>query len=143
MKKTIVIIIGLIFVVVTERASIESLFAQQQSNFLFPSANPPALSPWLEMERNRSSVLDSYNQYVKPRLEIERLLSTQQMSINRQQNAQQTMQKELASRRRGNITGNGASTDIQYLSRAIQTGKNATFRNYLHFYPDKGLSARK
>ncbi|MDR1491957.1 MAG: hypothetical protein LBT05_04460 [Planctomycetaceae bacterium] len=131
MKKTIAIIIASIFAATTE-----SLFAQQ-SNFWFPDSNPPALSPWLELQRNRSSSLDNYNQYVKPRLEIERMLSTQQMSLNRQQNNQKLMQNELVRRRRGNTAGVGSATEIQYLGEAAQTGKNATFRNYLHFYPNK------
>ncbi|MDR1385924.1 MAG: hypothetical protein LBJ67_19035 [Planctomycetaceae bacterium] len=141
MKKSAVIIIATLFAVMIEIVSTtESLFAQQ-SSFLFPNANPPALSPWLEIQRSRSSVLDSYNQYVKPRLEIERMLSTQQMSINRQQNNQQRIQKELSRRKRGNITG-GAATELQYLSEATPTGKNAMYRNYLHFYPDKDAPSR-
>jgi len=96
----------------------------------FPSSNPSALSPWLELERASSTSLDSYNQYVRPRLEIEREIQLQQQQLNFQQEKQGAIQRQVTE-----IQG------IQMKSGATRTGKNATFHNFMHFYP--GLKSNR
>jgi len=102
-------------------------FGTSRSNW-FPQGNPSALSPWLEMERASTSELDTYNQYVRPRLEMERYLMARQREMNMQRDQQQTLQNEVTRMQIQNY---------QFYGEASPTGKGATFRNYLHFYPRK------
>ena len=99
-------------------------FGQSARSNWFPSSNPPALSPWLELERASTSQLDSFNQYVRPRLELEREIQAHQQQLNFQQETQGAIQRQMTE-----IQG------IQMKSGATRTGKKASFQNYMHFYP--------
>ena len=96
----------------------------------FPQNNPSAISPWLEMQRASSSELDSYNQYVKPRVELERQMMAQRREMDRQMDRQKTMQKEITQVR----DFRQLKQDNQMPSFASPTGKGAVYGNYLHFY---------
>ena len=100
----------------------------------FPQNNPSTLSPWLEMQRVSTSELDSYNQYVKPRLEMERLIMAQQREMNRQQDIQKTMQREISQTR---SFRQSPPMNAPMPTQATPTGKGATYGNYLHYYPQK------
>ena len=97
----------------------------------FPRNNPSAVSPWLEMQRVSSSELDTYNQFVKPRVEMERLMMAQRREMDRQMDHQKTMQKDIAQVRSFQMQ----KQDYQMQSFATPTGKGAVYGNYLHFYP--------
>ena len=101
----------------------------------FPQNNPSTLSPWLEMQRISTSELDTYHQYVKPRLEMERLMMAQQREINRQQDIQKTMQREISQAR--NFRQKADAPDFKMQMGATPTGKGAAYGNYLHYYPQK------
>jgi hypothetical protein len=101
-------------------------------NSWFPQNNPSALSPWLEMQRVSTSELDSYNQYVRPRLELERVMMAQQRETNRQMDQQRMMQKELSQ-----VRDYQQRQDYRLMTGASPTGKGAGYGNYLHFYPQR------
>jgi len=98
----------------------------------FPQNNPSSLSPWLEMQRISSPDLDSYNQFVRPRLEMEQLLMAQRREMNRQQERQKMMQKDLSQ-----ALNFQQNQDYQLQIEATATGKGTTYGNYLNFYPRK------
>ncbi|MDR1960546.1 MAG: hypothetical protein LBQ54_16160 [Planctomycetaceae bacterium] len=101
----------------------------EQSTY-FPYKNPPALSPWLELQRStQGSNLDSYHQYVKPQMEIEKAMETQQRQLLRQKEAQLQMKQELKER----------GIQLKYSGTASQTGIQTRFREYGHYYPKKGM----
>jgi len=99
----------------------------------FPGSNPSAISPWLEMQRASSSELDSYNQFVRPRLEMERLILAQRREMDRQMDRQKVMQKDIAQVRDFQLQQQRQDNQMQ--SFATPTGKGAVYDNYLHFYP--------
>jgi len=98
----------------------------------FPQNNPSAMSPWLELKRATTSELDSYHQYVRPRLEMEQLLQAQRREISRQQDRQQMMQKEISQ-----VMNFQQTQDYQLQIEVTATGKGATYGNYLNYYPRK------
>ena len=112
-----------------------TVFAQLGAtrNSWFPQNNQPPLSAWLELERVTTTPLDSYNQFVKPQLEMERFLTAQRREKNRQMDDQKMMQKEISQLR--NTTRQNQSYQIQ--SEASPTGKGASYGNYLHYYPQR------
>jgi len=112
-----------------------TVFAQLGAtrNSWFPQNNPPPISAWLELERVSSSQLDSYNQYVRPQLAMERLLTAQRREMNRQMDQQKTMQKELSLVR--DFRPPSPSYQIQF--EASPTGKGAGYGNYLHYYQQR------
>ena len=97
-------------------------------NSWFPRSNPSAFSPWLEMERVSTSELDTYNQYVRPRLEMERYLTAQHREMNLRTDQQKAIQNEIMRMQK---------QDYQVTGEASATGKGATYRNYMHYYPRK------
>jgi len=110
-------------------------------NSWFPQNNPSTLSPWLEIQRFSSSELDSYNQFVRPRLEMERLLTAQTREMNRQQDIQKMMQRDISQVRnrqqRMDVPGSLDTMNYSMPAMATPTGKAATYGNYLHFYPQR------
>ena len=99
--------------------------AQGYMNF---GATPP-LSPWLALGNRPMGSLDNYNQYVRPRLEIQNMMGAQQTQINRQ-----GLQQQVFERAARNVS---AGTGFQRGART--TGGSmpaATFRNYSHYYPN-------
>ena len=96
------------------------------SSQLFPYRNPPPLSPWLELERaSSSSELGSYHQYVKPRLEMQRMIETQQGILYRQRESQMKIQERVQ------------GLELKQTGRAAPTGQQVRFRDYGNFYPKK------
>ncbi len=136
MRKKIILSLALIcvaafaLVVSSDRASAQ--FGETRNSW-FPRNNPSALSPWLEMQRVSSSELDSYNQFVRPRLDMERYMTAQRREMNRQQDTQKTMQRDIS----GVRNYQQQKLDYTMQSEASPTGKGATYGNYLHFYPGK------
>ena len=93
----------------------------------------PSLSPWLGLTNRPTGSLDSYNQYVRPRLEMQRALDYQQSQINRQGMVQQDMMRRsnLGAQPGGRV---GTQSGVQTIGGTKQA---ATFRNYSHYYPGK------
>ena len=89
----------------------------------------PPLSPWLALGNRPTGSLDSYNQYVRPRLEIQNMMSNQQTQINRQGLRQQTLERAARNVSSGTGFQGGAATT----GRSVPA---ATFRNYSHYYPN-------
>jgi hypothetical protein len=109
-------------------------YGQSRSTW-FPQHRPSALSPYLEMQRVTSSELDSYNLYVKPRLEMERLFMAQQREMARQKDYQKSMQKDITQVR--SYQQRTDYQDYQMPSGATPTGKGVAYGNYLHYYPQR------
>ena len=108
----------------------QNVFAQGSGYYNFGSS--PSLSPWLGLTNRPTGSLDPYNQYVRPRLEIERAFQSQQSQISRQGIVQQDMM------RRQNLgvqpgAGIGTQTGAPTVGRFKPA---ATFRNYSHYYPN-------
>ena len=99
--------------------------AQGYMNF----GSSPPLSPWLALGNRPTGSLDSYNQYVRPRLEIQNMMGAQQAQINRQGLQQQTFERVA----RQGVGGTGFQSGAQTTGRAMPA---ATFRNYSHYYPN-------
>ena len=99
--------------------------AQDTRGSWFPQSNPPPISPWTQMDRRSTSELDSYHQYVKPRIDMENQLMAQHREMNRQRDIQKKMQNEIKTFR---------DSDYSITGAAGVTGKQATYRNYLHYY---------
>lgn len=76
------------------------------------------LSPYLNLLRTDNSVLTPYHSFVQPRIQF-------QQNLNRQ--AHQIGQLERASSGSGSNSRTGSTT-------RRQTGRGASFNNYLHFY---------
>jgi len=107
----------------------ENVFAQERlsvsDSTFFPYKNPPPLSPWLELERRTSSDLDSYHQFVRPRLEMQRTMETQQRQLLRQRENQQILEQQVH------------GMQMRQSATSTQTGKGGVFRYYSHFFPEK------
>ena len=123
--RTILILTAACCVILLGAALTDMAQAQDTRGSWFPQTNPPALSPWTHMERRSTSELDSYHQYVKPRIDMENQLMAQHRETNRQRDLQKKMQNEIKTLR-----------DSDYnISRSVgTTGKQASYRNYLHYY---------
>lgn len=86
-----------------------------------PSSSP--LPIYLQYFRTDVGVTDPYNNFVRPRQELQRTLQSQQMRINYLQAEQQTLLQD------------------QRQTRAVPiapTGTGAQFFNYSHYYPGLG-----
>ena len=128
--------VGLVFAVcLLTTGSASAQYGATRSSW-FPQSNPSTLSPWLEMQRLSTSELDTYNQYVRPRLEMERLMMAQSREMNRQQDIQKSMQKDIYQMRNSQPKMNNLDFQMPTAS-ASPTGKGATYDNYLHYYPKK------
>lgn len=84
----------------------------------------PAISPWVSIGNRPTGMLDSYNQYVRPQLDVQRAFATQQAQINRQNVAQQNMAQSMYQMQSAGAT-----------PLAGNRQQAASFRNYLHYYP--------
>ena len=101
--------------------------AQGYMNF---GTNPP-ISPWVALGNRPTGSLDSYNQYVRPRLEMQSMMGAQQTQLNRQGMQQQMMMRSSQ--------GVGSGMGMQQGGGAPTVGRfkpAATFRNYSHYYPN-------
>ena len=110
------------------------LFAAVFLNFVEPQSafaqgfygSSSSLNPWLGLTNRPTGSLDAYNQYVRPRLEVQRALDAQQAQIARQGKTQQEML-----RRSNPGAAPGTQSGVQTVGRFSQP---ATFRNYSHYY---------
>jgi len=109
-----------------------SAFAQGGGYSGFGSRS--ALSPWLGLSNRPTGSLDAYNQYVRPQLEMQRTLDTQQSQINRQG----TVQQDMLRRSNPGVSPGGGQVGTHH---GVQTTGGykpaATFRNYSHYYSFK------
>jgi hypothetical protein len=86
----------------------------------------PALSPYLELFRQDSGVVDPFNAFVEPR----RRLQSQSRQFQREIAGQQTTINELQRQVQGQI-------EIRPTG-ARPTGTGATFMNHSHYFPRGG-----
>lgn len=106
-------------------AATGAIQAQDTRGTWFPQTNPAPLSPWLQMERRSTSELDTFNQFVRPRIEMENQLMAQRRELNRQKDRQSQLQDEVTQYR---------NADYRITGEATATGKKASYRNYMHYY---------
>lgn len=80
--------------------------------------NQQRLSPYLNLFRADNSLLGPYHSFVQPRQQLQRTLSRQELQIS---------QLQQASSAPGTSSHSGSAA-------RQQTGRGATFNNYLHYY---------
>ena len=105
-------------------------FGEVQSAFAQGYGASPALSPWLGLTNRPTGSLDAYNQYVRPRLEMQRALDLQQSQINRQG----TVQQEMLRRSNPGVQPGGQIGTHGGVQTTGGSRQAATFRNYSHYY---------
>jgi len=88
---------------------------------------PPGgtLSPWLNMFNRNPGSLGNYNTYVRPQLELQKTVAQQNAAMQRQGSQIQSLALGMA--------------DSQREATIPATGTGATFMNYSHYYPQKGM----
>jgi len=125
--------VALFVAVFTNIIETQSAFAQGFGQGSVFSSRPP-LSPWLGLSNRPTGSLDAYNQYVRPQLEMQRTLDTQQSQINRQG----TVQQDMLRRSNPGVSPGGGQVGTHH---GVQTTGGykpaATFRNYSHYYSFK------
>jgi len=110
-----------VFMIFTET---QAVFAQGFPNY----GTNSTLSPWLGLTNRPTGSLDAYNQYVRPRLDMQRTFEQQQSQIIFQGRTQQEMLRNFGS---GSGIQAGTQGGVQTTGRVSQP---ATFRNYSHYY---------
>jgi len=80
----------------------------------------PAISPYLNLYRTDSGVVDNYNAYVRPRLELHSLLERQQRILRRQSANIFSLQRNA-----WGPAGRGEQA----------VGSASIFMNYSHYFP--------
>ena len=86
------------------------------------SYNPsPTLSPYLDYFRAPTGPLDSYHEFVRPRMNLQKTLARQDRELR-------TQSRELR-------TLNSQWGEAQRTGTIAPTGTGAGFFNYSHFYP--------
>ncbi|MBN2475901.1 MAG: hypothetical protein JXB62_14915 [Pirellulales bacterium] len=93
----------------------------------FPGANyrpsafrQPSFSPWLNLYRRDSGVLDPYHNFVRPEQQLINTLQRQQASLQRQNVGLQTLGQQL--------------TQFERTGSVRPTGTASVFMNYSHYY---------
>lgn len=115
-------LLGLAFLVVmleTAEAQFPFRNPYQNSGSVYTPASSP-LPIYLQYFRTDVGVTDPYNNFVRPRQELQRTLQAQQTRINYLQAEQQTLMQD------------------QQQGRSIQiapTGTSSQFFNYSHYFP--------
>ncbi|WP_149498591.1 hypothetical protein [Roseiconus lacunae] len=84
----------------------------------------PTLSPYLDLLRTDSGVLPNYQQFVRPRLQLQQQLQSQAQQLDRQSRAIRSINQRVT----------------QPTVRGTETGTSTRFLNYSTFYP--GLQRR-
>lgn len=87
----------------------------------YPYAPGPALSPYLDYFRTPLGPLDSYHEFVRPRVRLQQQLQQQDTRLRRQAQDLRALDQRI--------------TAPQRPGEAAPTGTGATFFNYSHFYP--------
>jgi len=85
------------------------------------SSQQPRLSPYLDLFRRQEGVLDNYNQFVRPKVNLQRTLNEQDRQLRRQGQQIRAI--------------NSAWSQAQRTGTMAPTGTGAAFFNYSHFYP--------
>ena len=83
----------------------------------------PTLSPYLDYFRAPQGPLDSYHEYVRPRINLQNTLSRQDRQLRVQANELRALNDEWSR--------------AQRTKTLAPTGIGASFFNYSHFYPQK------
>lgn len=127
MKKFIVIMMIVLGIhAFQSNTSLAQIYDPSSQSQFFPYRNPPPLSPWLELERaTTSSELGSYHQFVKPRLEMQRMIEAQQRLLYRQNQSQMQIQERVQ------------GLELTQTEVARPTGRKVRYLDYGHFYPRK------
>jgi hypothetical protein len=89
-----------------------------------PYYQSPTLSPYLNLYRRDSGVLDNYHTFVRPQLELYRTLGRQDAALQRHGTDSYQLGQEASEYER---------TEVAY-----PTGTGSSLMNYLHFYPTQG-----
>lgn len=90
--------------------------AQDNPGRYVPPAGPP-LSPYLDLFRARTSVVDNYHAFVRPRFQLRGRLQEQAGQID-------TLQRDVQELRRPQVPSSGAAP----------TGIGGGFMNFSHYY---------
>ncbi len=91
--------------------------------------NHPSFSPWLDLYRRDTGVLDNYHQFVRPEIQLRKTLDQQRRAINRQDRGLQTLGRDFGR--------------FQRKSMARPTGTGSVFMNYSHYFPSAGGTGRQ
>lgn len=131
----LLLVLGIVFFVFHETS-----FVAAQSYY----GSRPAMSPWLGLSNRPTGVLDSYNQYVRPHMEIQKEFNAQQDQLNRQRLQQDSMsrqtqqleqnQQQIQRTQKDMIDGSQGVQGVRTVGRSKPA---ASFRNYSHYYPNK------
>jgi len=100
---------------------ISSSIAQAQAPVRRTWSPSSTLSPWLNLFRYDSGVLDPYNSLVRPRLELQDRLRRQQLGLARQAAGLSAVRQQMIQ--------SGDQMPIR------PTGASSVFMNYSHYYP--------
>jgi len=103
----------------------------QRSPRFRPGYQPsrPTLSPWFELYRRDSGPLDTYHEFVRPKIQLRDTLRRHSVGLQRQQAGLQRHEADL--QRQGAAVGRMMSV----MGQAIRpTGTASRFMNYSHYY---------
>lgn len=92
--------------------------ASAQRNWPYQPSRPTT-SPYLNLYRTDSGVVDNYNAFVRPEIEMRNAMGRQQNALTRQGTNLNTIEQYLSGRQRGD---------------ARSTSGAGVFMNYLHYY---------
>ncbi len=87
----------------------------------YPFSPGPTLSPYLEYFRTPLGPLDSYHEFVRPRVQLQQRLRQQDAQLRRQAQDLRVLDQRMVAPQRP--------------SDASPTGTGATFFHHSHFYP--------
>ena len=88
-----------------------------------------SFSPYLDLYRRDSGVLDNYHQFVRPEIQLRKTLDQQRRAISRQGRGLRTLGRDFG--------------QFQRQSMARPTGTSSVFMNYSHFFPSAGVAGRR
>ena len=118
---TIALAFGLVAGALTDAARAQQPMGPPVSPRVYPFAPGPTLSPYLEYFRTPLGPLDSYHEFVRPRVQLQQRLRQQDAQLRRQaQDIRAIDQRMMAPQRP---------------AAAAPTGTGATFFHHSHFYP--------
>ncbi len=98
-------------------------WSRPQGSSTRSGSRTPTLSPYLDYFRAPQGPLDSYHEYVRPKINLRNTLAQQDRQLRTQGQGLRTLNREWS---RAKQTGTIAPT-----------GTGAGFFNYSHFYPGK------
>ena len=92
-----------------------------------PIPGGPPLSPWLNLYNRSAGPVDNYHMYVQPALQLQNTLQGQQMGINHNTAAVNSVSDQFTSQ------------SDAYYAAATPTGNYAGFMNQGHFFNNNGM----